>query len=373
MSVDSKTILCVGNFDSNTGYAWKLIESLWVQLSKVGHEKDYRTIACYPSMSIVNPMLLEQEIPILVHDFSCTGFLSTFRTIQFIRNNNVTVLYLTDRPSFSIAYLFFRISGVKKIITHDHTPGYRPPLTRLRMTFKKIRNRIPFVTIDTAIGVSPYVCQRLEDVNGVSSNKIQQVINGVQNCTHTKIQECHDNKFTFKVVTVARANYYKGIDFALKVIHDLVRRKGLDVHYTLIGDGPDLDAFQQQAIELNISDNVSFLGTQHNIGQRLPAFDIAFHPSRGEAMCLAIVEYLRAGLPVVCSTNKSVNSILECGVDSLFYQEQSVNSAAEEILKLARQPELRMVMGVAARRNYIDKYQESKMMDSFSAVIDNCV
>src|SRR5690625_7175583 len=110
---------------------------------------------------------------------------------------------------------------------------------------------------------------------------------------------------------MARANYYKGIDVAIKVMHHLVHTAGIShLHYVLYGDGPNLDEFKALADRYKVMDYITFAGAVSDVPDRLLSCDIAFHPSRGEAMSLAILEYMRAGLPVVASDNPSVSSAL---------------------------------------------------------------
>ena len=367
------TVLCVGNFNSNTGYAWRLIESLWIEVKAISQAREYNTLVCYPQVTDINPDLNKHNISISEHNFSIGGLINRLKTARFIHKNRVSVLYLTDKPSVCLSYLLFRLAGVKKIIVHDHTPGYRRPLGKLRLSIKQILNRTPWISCDVVLGVSPYVCKRLYEVNGVSKRKIEQVLNGLKDTQHFKKRVEQSEDLTIRLITVARANYYKGVDFALKVMRSLVHDKGINAYYSLIGDGPDLEAFKQLSIALNISDRVDFLGQQDNVAERLPAFDVAFHPSNGEAMCLAIVEYLRAGVPVVCSTNSSVNSILVNNEDSYFFEEHDIEAAARQLQRLVIKHEERQKMGIAARQNFLHKYQERQMIDSFSRALSKYI
>jgi glycosyltransferase involved in cell wall biosynthesis len=257
--------------------------------------------------------------------------------------------------------------GVRNIIVHDHTPGYREPIKGYKKLIKIFINSIPFFTADTVIGVSPYVCSRLKDVTCAPERKIHLVTNGIEDTIVPAPTGIDDPRPT-KIVTVARANYYKGIDFAIKTIA-LLKETLPDIEYTLIGDGPNLEEFKALAKELGVDDKVVFAGKCDNVAERLSHFDIAFHPSKGEAMCLAIVEYMRAGLPIIVSTNKSVNSILHDGIDGSFYTEASTRSASEKLLALIFDSKHRIKMGHNARSSFLEKYNHSQMKHQFSRLI----
>lgn len=175
-----ESILCVGNFDSGTGYAWRLIEKLWTIVADVGNEKDLITIACYPSITEINPELVKAGISVDKYHIATRGIKACGCSFSYLKKNGVKYLYLTDRPVFSWCYLAYRLAGVKKIIVHDHTPGYRSPVVGLKKAIKSIINRLLWITADLAIGVSPYVSERLKVVNCLPQRKIQCVTNGIK-------------------------------------------------------------------------------------------------------------------------------------------------------------------------------------------------
>jgi len=364
--IEKNKILCVGNFDSNTGYAWKLIEKLWTYISEMGSEKDLETIAAYPSVSSINPSLVESDISVIERNFPTTGLRYCFSNCRFIKENKISILYLTDRAVLSWHYIFYRAVGVKKIIIHDHTPGFRSPLIGLKAKIKKVINYLPWITCDLAIGVSPYVCERLELVNQYPKNKITCVTNGMPATQHIKTFNPLVAGSKIRIVTVARANYYKGIDFAIRTIANLVHGENMNnIEYVFIGDGPDLLEFKKLAKTLNVENHVVFMGKRSDVEELLPTFDIALHPSKGEAMCLAIVEYMRAGLPVITSDNLSVNSILKNEQDSLFYTEFSEQSAVKTLKRLVADHALRTKLGLFGNSRYNDFYSEDTMKSNF--------
>lgn len=349
-------VLAVGNFDSNTGYAWKLMERLWCELSDFFKAKNYQTYVVFPTVSEVPECLPNHDCIVEQVDFTSKTLGSTVRQARYIRNNAIKIIYLTDQATYSLRYLVFRLCGVRKIIVHDHTPGVRTRPGSLKRLLKAIPNRLPLISCSACFAVSPYVRQRLIDVNCVPRSKVHCVTNGIE--VKDLKPSAREEGELVRIVTVGRASYYKGIDFALRVIRSLVFDHGcLNIQYALLGDGPDMDAFKRLAEELRIEPSVKFHGAVNNVAEKLQSCDIAFHPSKGEAMSLAILEYMRAGLPVVASDNASVSSILEHNVDSVIYREGIVESAVDALLGLIRSSEY---------RNQLGKYGQSKIEREFS-------
>lgn len=357
-------VLAVGNFDSNTGYAWKLMERLWCELSVFYEAKDCQTYVVFPTVSDVPECLTEYNCIVEQEDFTSRSFGSVMRQANYIRKNSIKSVYLTDQETKSFRFFIYRLCGVREIIVHDHTPGMRTRPGTIKKLLKILVNRLPLFSCTACFAVSPYVKQRLIDVNGVPPAKVHCVTNGID-VTSLNRSERKAGEFV-KIVTVGRASYYKGIDFALRAIRSLVfEHECRNIRYELFGDGPDLGVFKQLAAELEIEPYVVFHGAVGNVAEKLEACDIAFHPSKGEAMSLAILEYMRAGLPVVASNNPSVSSTLTNDQDSVIYQEGDVESAVSALLGLVQSAEYRNRLGKCGQGRIENEFSTDAMLLRF--------
>ncbi|MEX5309950.1 glycosyltransferase [Kocuria sp. CPCC 205297] len=85
---------------------------------------------------------------------------------------------------------------------------------------------------------------------------------------------------------------------ALETVAELVRR-GVDVHYTLVGKGPLMESLPETARELGIEDRVVLTGAvpPAEIAQRLSDAHIFFLPSAQENFFTAVAEAIAAGRP----------------------------------------------------------------------------
>jgi glycosyltransferase involved in cell wall biosynthesis len=92
----------------------------------------------------------------------------------------------------------------------------------------------------------------------------------------------------------------------------VTRRKGLnqiikslavmkDHAFVLIGSGPELQALEDMALELGVSERFVSLGFRANARDYLPHFDIYAMPSLSEGMPLAMLEAVCAGVPIICT------------------------------------------------------------------------
>lgn len=163
--------LAVGNFDSNVGYAWRLMESLWCDLARVMQTPGHKMHVCFPSISVVPPCLVEHGYQAHTLDFTSRSLPDVIKQLKFIRRHAIELVYFTDAHTASFRYLLFRLAGVKQIIVHDHTPGVRTPPGLMKRAYKSLLNRLPLVSCTACFAVSPYVAERLHRVNCVPLKK----------------------------------------------------------------------------------------------------------------------------------------------------------------------------------------------------------
>lgn len=93
----------------------------------------------------------------------------------------------------------------------------------------------------------------------------------------------------------------------VKRVEDVVRifaevRKKLPAKLIMVGDGPERPAAEELARELNIIDDIRFVGKQEQMEEILPIADVFLLTSEYESFGLAALEAMAAGVPVV-STN----------------------------------------------------------------------
>jgi len=143
------------------------------------------------------------------------------------------------------------------------------------------------------------------------------------------------------ILSVGRLSRRKGFDMTIKSVPELLRR-GLDVHYALIGIGEDLDYLTGLAHDLGIADRAHFLG--HVSPADLPrwynACDVFVMPNReingdNEGFGMVFLEAAACGKPVIAGRDGGTGSAIVDGITGYQVdgkQEQAVASALAEVL-----------------------------------------
>lgn len=373
------TLLLVANWDSGVGYAWWLMESYWVVLAEL-YSRSHRAVVVFPSISKISSALQKADIDCLEVDFVSPDRLSPLELWRFLRKHQVDIVYFSDRETWSFHYLLCRLAGVRKIVVHDHTPGSRAPAKGWKRLLKSLLNRLPFVVADAAIGASEFVRHRLVETNCMPSERVYAVPNGIPEPEletppdRGRIRDELGLPIDEPVlVTVARANRYKQIDFVIRCIASLADSGRKPPHFLFVGDGPDLDYFRELARNDGVQGYVTFAGRRDDVQRLLHVVDFAVHPSRGEVgYSLSILEYMQAGLPVVVPDNPSVCGATAHGVTGLVYDEGDVGSASDAIGKLTLDGSLRRDMGRRARAEVADRYRlehtHATLVDAFMQI-----
>jgi glycosyltransferase involved in cell wall biosynthesis len=129
----------------------------------------------------------------------------------------------------------------------------------------------------------------------------------------------------------------------------VIKRKGLDqlvqalvslpnYAVVVVGDGPEAGALRDLAIKLGVGDRFSILGFRANSSRFNRHFDIFAMVSRSEGFCLAMLEGMSCGIPVVCSRLPIYkDSISE--EDVSFFDTEDISSLVDSIRKVSRATE----------------------------------
>lgn len=127
-------------------------------------------------------------------------------------------------------------------------------------------------------------------------------------------REIEEDK-SFKLMTVARLSYAKGIDNAvraLRILHD----KGLkEIHWYVVGYGGDEEMIRNLIKENKLEDSFILLGKKINPYPYMKACDLYVQPSRYEGRAVTVTEAQILGKAVVITNYSTAKSQLKNGFD----------------------------------------------------------
>ena len=153
-----------------------------------------------------------------------------------------------------------------------------------------------------------------------------------------------------EVLFVGRLLHGKGLSLLFEAIAEL-RRRGLDVVASIVGDGPARDEFEADARRLRLSEHVRFLGAvgQDDIRRLYARADIFCLPSFAEGIPVVAMEAMAMQLPVVTTRIMGIPELVSDGTDGLLVAPGRVAALVDALERLVRAPDERTRMGRAAR------------------------
>jgi colanic acid/amylovoran biosynthesis glycosyltransferase len=162
-----------------------------------------------------------------------------------------------------------------------------------------------------------------------------------------------------RIVSVGRLHWVKGHEYALMALHQ-VRRTGLEVEYTIIGDtGAPARASVLTAIrDLGLEDCVRLRDEVSRVEVRaaLRRADVFLLPSLSEGLSNATLEAMAVGLPVVVTDVGGMRELVTDGVDGFVVPSRDPAALAAALLDLAADSELREKMGERGRQRVVDDF-----------------
>jgi glycosyltransferase involved in cell wall biosynthesis len=211
-------------------------------------------------------------------------------------------------------------------------------------------------------------------INGAST-PIDCVYHGIDLKLFNGTPERRTPQPPYRILTVARLTAKKGIDTILKALA-LMRDKGIDFEYTLIGDGDDKDSILQLMLDLNLQDNCRWLGTiPHDRVvkefQRADIFvlgcQIAPNGDR-DGIPNVLVESLAMGLPSAGTSVSALPEILQHEKTGLNAPPGDPEAMAESILRLLSDDSLRNNVIKQGRHLVHSNFNNLQLIEQLAAI-----
>jgi alpha-1,6-mannosyltransferase len=229
----------------------------------------------------------------------------------------------------------------------------------------KLASKFDFVVTTTNFAASEF--------NEIGTQNLVQIPLGVdlENFSPTRYNSELRSKMLkggdLLLVHCGRLSPEKKPERSLQVLRELLKR-GINARLVFIGSGP----LHKKLYDSSRDIPVTFWGYVANkklLAEMISSADISLAPGPIETFCLAALESLASGTPVVASNTSAVGEFLRCENGSVVGLTAENNGAAfadavEELLSIAhKQPDLR-----ARCREQAEKYPWSKTISQLNSL-----
>jgi glycosyltransferase involved in cell wall biosynthesis len=169
---------------------------------------------------------------------------------------------------------------------------------------------------------------------------------------------------------VARLDPYKGHKEAIDAFARMAPSRSA-VHLVIAGRGELEETLKEQANATGVQERIHFLGYRTDVPRLLGAMDAFVHPSYNEPFGLAVLEAQAAGLPVVAFRSGATPEIVCDGETGLLAAEGNIDQVAENMARLADDPDARTRMGRLARQRVEREFSPTDAGKHFETVLRN--
>jgi len=153
-----------------------------------------------------------------------------------------------------------------------------------------------------------------------------------------------------RLLFVGRLAAAKGLSILMQSVASLGSRYA-DLILTVVGDGPDRSALEEQAERLGVRRKMRFLGyrSQAEVREEMGRTDVFVLPSFAEGVPVVLMEALATGIPVVATKVAGVAELVEDGVNGYLVSPGDPRPLEESVARLLEDAALRTRFGAAGR------------------------
>ena len=171
---------------------------------------------------------------------------------------------------------------------------------------------------------------------------------------------------SFKLVSVARLSYAKGIDNAVRALRLLHNRGLTNIKWYVVGYGGDEEIIRNLIKENNLEDSFILLGKKINPYPYMYVGDIYVQPSRYEGKAVTVGEAQILGKPVVITNYTTAKSQVRDNVDG-YICGLSVEGIANGIEELYKDKNLRIKLSENCKNtDYSNSSELQKLYSIFN-------
>lgn len=205
---------------------------------------------------------------------------------------------------------------------------------------KEIVDRAAGYRCDRVVACSEAVHEFLRTTYRYPARRVVTILNG---WSGVPLERQSTNKPT--IISVGRLREEKGHAELLRAF--ALVRTNIEADLVLVGDGPQFSTLRALARDIGVEGSVRFTGELPDVWPQLAKADVFALPSHHEALGIAVLEAMAAGLPVVASNVGGVPELVRDGKSGYLVPPKDAEALAAKLYELLSNPSLARSMGEA--------------------------
>ena len=289
-----------------------------------------------------------------------------------LRKRKADLVVFNLAKSGPIAWLASVISG-SRLVFYSHGVWHRSDMGLVYRFLLWRASAIIAVSEDTKRQITSL---------GIPESKVTVLYNAVDTETikawsrNDVLKDLGVDTGSFAIGCVGNIISRKGIDVLVEAFGILVRDlKASDAVLLIAGDDPGesggaYSRLINRTIEhYGIGNRVKFLGFRTDVDRLLHAFDLFVMPSRMESFGVAIIEAMRASIPVIATNSGSIPEVVAHEETGLLVRPECPVELATAVHRMRSDPELRKALSANALRIVRDRFALDRQVRRFLAAV----
>lgn len=295
--------------------------------------------------------------------YSLNGLRQIHHLLSVAKNKRVDIIQTFFEKSELMGWLAARLSGIPVWITSRRDLGFKRKGIYdkiFRLTSKDCKK-----CIANCNAIKESVIQR----EGFPLEKMEVIYNGLDLSEHQQTpqigslrEELGIGNGAPLVGLIANFNFeIKGHRYFLGAAKEILE-KVPNAKFVLVGDGPLRPRYEEVVRELNIGEDVYFLGKRADVPAIISNLDVSVLSSTNEGFSNVIMESMAAGKPVVTTNVGGSKEMVKDGITGYLVPPADSRAIASAIVDLLQNPEKANAMGAAGRKVIREEFTVETMV-----------
>ncbi len=296
-----------------------------------------------------------------------------FKLARLVRRDRFEVVHTHSWGVFLEGALAAWMTGARHVHT-AHGPYLKHGsglVQRAKARLRRSLERLAARRCHRLVGVSESIATDMREVMRLPTDRVTTVHNGIDSSRGVStLAAPFTNVSGPRLITVGRLDAIKQQELMLEALATL-RDDFPGARLVIVGDGPERQRLERRASELRLESMVSFLGFRNDVAQLLADADVFLLSSRYEGISIALLEAMRAGLPVIATCVGGVPETVVDGESALLFEAGDTVGLASAIERLSTSPALAAKLVAGGRDRVRDHFSAEAMVGCYGRIYDD--
>ena len=288
--------------------------------------------------------------------------LSIVKLIKFaftIKKNNFQLVHTFFNDVSIVSPALFFLFGIPVLISRRDMGFW---YTNINLKLLRVMEPI----VSQYVANSDAVAQKTSEMEGVKRNKISVIYNGHKQNTESCETAGMDAKWEgTNICLVANYRPLKRIEDLIDAFNILVKSSCNTVRLHLIGSGTE-QAVSNKLAELGLNEKVNLYEQLNDPQKIIRNCDIAVLCSESEGLSNAVIECMKAGLPVIATRTGGNPELVIDGVTGFLIEVGNVSALYQKLEYLISNPAIGKQFGEAGMRRISEDFGIELMWEKYN-------